>query len=123
MSLCLIGAGVSVAMAWTAFTLSWIHTVEKVEWQEDWRVSTNGLQIVEARVKGTGAGMEPPPDARLDGGWWRYRPQVPTLPRLVLARSEVVDDWYLCRNGNCVAVGALLGANAPTVTLSPCDRP
>jgi len=122
-SLCLTGAGVSVALAWAAFTLSWTHTVEKVEWQEDWRVSTSGVEIVEARVKGTGAGMEPPPDAKLDGGWWRYRPQVPTLPRLVLARSGLVDDWRLCRNGDCVTIGALLGTEAGSVTLSPCDRP
>jgi hypothetical protein len=122
-SLCLTGAGVTVAMAWTAFTLSWTHTVEKVEWQEDWRVSTSGMQIVEARVKGTGAGMEPPPDATLDGGWWRYRPRVPTLPRLVLARSSGVDDWQLCQQGDCTTIGSLLGANAATVTLAPCDRP
>ena len=123
MSLCLIGGGVSIAVAWTAFTLSWTHTVENVEWQEDWRVAASGLEIVEARIKGTGAGMEPPPGARLERGWWRYRPQLEAMPRLILARSEVAGDWRLCRQGECVTVGALLGAEADVVTLTPCDRP
>jgi hypothetical protein len=107
----------------TAFTLAWTHTVEKIRWEEDWRVAPAGLHMVEARVKGTGAGMEPPADAKLHDVWWRYQPQVPTLPRLVLARSDIGEDWELCQNGECMAVGALLGRNAATVTLVSCDHP
>ena len=29
-------------------------------WEEDWRASPAGLELVEARVQGSGAGMEPP---------------------------------------------------------------
>lgn len=122
MSLCLSGGGAVVALAWTAFTLSWTHSVEKIRWEEDWRVSASGMRLVEARVKGTGAGMEPPADARLHDGWWHYTPRPPDLPRLVLARSGAVADWQLCRNGDCNTIGALLGTNAATVTLAPCDR-
>ncbi|MFX6230366.1 DUF1850 domain-containing protein, partial [Acinetobacter baumannii] len=31
------------SLAVAAFTLSWTHSVEKVEWQEDWRVTPQGL--------------------------------------------------------------------------------
>lgn len=112
-----------VAVAWTAFTLSWTHSVEKIRWEEDWRVSPRGLRIVEARIKGTGAGMEPPAGARFHDGWWHYTPETPDLPRLVLARSGAVEDWQLCRDGECAAIGALLGTNAATVTLAPCEHP
>ena len=123
MSLCLSGGGAVVALAWTAFTLSWTHSVEKIGWEEDWRVSACGMRMVEARIKGTGAGMEPPANARLEDGWWHYRPRLSEIPRLVLARSGAVADWRLCRNGDCATIGALLGTNAATVTLAPCDRP
>jgi hypothetical protein len=123
MSLCLSGGGAMVALAWTAFTLSWTHSVEKIRWEEDWRVSASGMRVIEARVKGTGAGMEPPADARLHDGWWRYTPRLPDLPRLVLARSGAVADWRLCQNGDCATIGAMLGTNAATVTLAPCGRP
>jgi hypothetical protein len=42
-----------------------MHSVEKVEWQEDWRIIISKLKIVDARVKGSGAGMEPPADSKL----------------------------------------------------------
>ncbi len=121
MSLCLSGGGAMVALAWTAFTLSWTHSVEKIRWEEDWRVSTHAMHIVEARVKGTGAGMEPPSNAQLRGGWWRYDPKMAELPRLVLARFDTKDDWLLCRNGDCRDVGDLLGTNADTVSIFPCS--
>jgi hypothetical protein len=60
LSLCLASAGAVKALSVAAFTLAWTHSIEKVEWQEDWRITVNGLELVEARVKGSGAGMEPP---------------------------------------------------------------
>ena len=77
MSLCLAFAGVVKALSVAAFTLVWTHSIEKVEWQEDWRITARGLELVEARVKGSGAGMEPPPEARLMKGWFRWRPNRP----------------------------------------------
>ena len=59
MSLCILAAGKTVTLAVAAFTLSWTHSVEKTRWEEDWAITPAGLQIVEARVKGSGAGMEP----------------------------------------------------------------
>ncbi len=75
MSLCFATAGGVKALALSAFTLVWTHSIEKVDWQEDWRVTPAGLELVQARVKGSGAGMEPPPEARLVDGWFQWRPQ------------------------------------------------
>lgn len=120
MSLCLASATLTVALGWSAFTLSWTHSVEKIAWEEDWRVTPSGLGIVQARVKGTGAGMEPPADATFSDGWWRYRPGTTPLPRLTLARSGVVDDWRLCRDWGCVTLERLVGSRTGAITLYSC---
>ena len=75
LSLCLASAGIVKTLAVAAFTLAWTHSIEKVDWQEDWRVTPQGLELVQARVKGSGAGMEPPSDARLVDGWFQWQPQ------------------------------------------------
>ena len=41
-SLCLASAGVVKTLALAAFTLAWTHSIEKIEWQEDWRVDAAG---------------------------------------------------------------------------------
>ena len=46
-----------------------------------------GLQIVEARVEGSGAGMEPGEGAVLRDGWWIYKPELPPQREIVLAAS------------------------------------
>jgi hypothetical protein len=42
MSLCLASLGVVKTLSIVAFTLVWTHSVEKVDWQEDWRVTPTG---------------------------------------------------------------------------------
>src|SRR5205823_3073494 len=44
LSLCLVSAGVTKTLAVAAFTLAWTHSIEKIEWQEDWRVTPAGLE-------------------------------------------------------------------------------
>ena len=106
MALCLFLGGQGVVIAATFFTLAWSHSVERSEWQEDWRATPAGLEIVEARVKGSGAGMEPGAAARLSGGWWRWRPSLPPQRRLVLARSGAAGEgWRLCAAGACRTLG------------------
>ena len=95
MSLCIIAGAKTTMLALTTFTLSWTHSVEKVQWQEVWRVRAGMLEIIEARVRGSGAGMEPLEGAVLDGGWWRYRPEVAAVPELVLARSGTAGSWTI----------------------------
>jgi hypothetical protein len=72
LSLCLASASVVKALSIVTFTLVWTHSIEKVDWQEDWRVTPQGLLLTQARVKGSGAGMEPPPGARLINGWYQW---------------------------------------------------
>lgn len=108
-----------------SFTLSWVHSVERIRWEEDWRVTAAGLELVEARVRGTGAGMEPPAGAVLRDGSWRYRPALPPLPEVVLADAGVVPDHELCAAGRCQPLHAwLVLAAAPAgepVRLAPCS--
>ncbi|MGL5168371.1 MAG: DUF1850 domain-containing protein [Afipia sp.] len=122
MGLCLATAGVVKSLAVASFMLSWTHSVEKTEWQEDWRVTPQGLEIVEARVKGSGAGMEPPPDARLVDGWFRWKPQLPVLPEVALGNSGMAGEWQLCTDGKCQELSAILGRplGAAVTTMSVC---
>lgn len=82
-------------------TLKWIHSVEKVPWEEDYLATTNGLIITEACVRRSGAGMEPPASARFDGIWWRYKPALPALPSVALANSTFVQGYQICWGGRC----------------------
>ncbi len=93
MSLCLVVAGKSAALGASLFTLAWTHSVERTRWEEDWVLTPRGLVIAEARVQGSGAGMEPPEGARFDGTWWRYTPDLPALPELRLAASGHAGAW------------------------------
>ncbi|HVY98642.1 MAG TPA: DUF1850 domain-containing protein [Dongiaceae bacterium] len=123
MNLCLLLGAKTVVFATTAFTLAWTHSVEKTRWEEDWRVTPNGLEIVEARIEGSGAGMEPPDDAVFDGRMWHYRPHLPPQMQLVLARSGATGGtWGICFGGNCHSVPEARGAEQPAV-LEPCAAP
>ena len=120
MSLCILAAGKTTVLAASAFTLSWSHSVEKTRWEEDWRVTPAGLEILEARVKGSGAGMEPPQDAVLKDGWWTYRPKIGALPTVTLAASGATGvGWTLCAAQTCLELGAEAGA---AVELSACTE-
>jgi hypothetical protein len=126
MSLCLVGAGVAVTIAAEAFSLSWTHTIEKTEWREEWRVEAGELVLEEASVKGSGAGMEPPAEARLEDGAYVWRPGT-RHPGLVLRRDPHAGDWTLCAGGRCDPIGVWLGEDADPVEISaaaPCkERP
>ena len=120
MSLCLIAGAKTTALVIAAFTLSWTHSVEKTRWEEDWRVTSAGLVLAEARIESLGAGMDAPDGARFDGRWWRWTPRLPALPEIRLARSEAVPEgWRLCAAGECRAV-ADAAETADVVMLVPC---
>jgi hypothetical protein len=101
LSLCLTSAGVVKTLSLAAFTLAWTHSVEKIDWQEDWRITPQGLELVQARVKGSGAGMEPTPEARLVDGWFQWRPKRAPMPQVALANSGAAGEWRLCHDGGC----------------------
>ncbi len=125
LSLCLASAGVVKALSIAAFTLAWTHSIEKTAWQEDWRVTDAGLDLVEARIKGFGAGMEPPPEARLVDGWFQWTPPRAPRPQVVLGNSGAAGEWHLCHEGHCQTLSEIFGhpIGANVTTMSVChDR-
>lgn len=107
------------------FTLAWNHTIEKIRWEEDYRVTEQGLVLEEARVRGTGAGMEIPEDARLENGSWHYRRQLQLLQPLSLGRTPEAGDYQLCFDGQCHAMSQWIGApvdSQPFVQLWSCKN-
>jgi hypothetical protein len=122
MQFCLLAAGATIRLGTMALTLAWTHSIEKTRWEEDWRITPAGLmQLEEDRIQGTGAGMEPPPDAHFDGKWWHYKPPTPPMPSVVLRRSGATADWQICIKGQCRAMGDYLpDKDADPVTLTAC---
>lgn len=125
MSLCLGLAGlVWVSLPVQDFTLAWRHSIEKIRWEEDYRVTPGGLVLGEARVKGSGAGMEIPDDAVLHDGSWHYQRQLPPLQPLRLGRTPQAGDYQLCFAGQCHAMAEWLGPptlEQPAVELWSCE--
>ena len=102
MSLCVASSLKIASYAVSLFTLTWSHSVEKVQWQEDWKIVNNKFEIVEARIKGSGAGMEPPEDSKLVNGWWVYKPKNIKQKEIILATSNTnIENWKLCLSGEC----------------------
>lgn len=122
-ALCLAGltGAVLAILPGPAFTLSWTHSVERTEWREAWRLEDGRLRLERAWVKGTGAGMEPGPGARLADGWWVWEPALPPQNRLVLAASAFTDDHRMCIADDCRPLAEWVGADrdAPVV-VEPC---
>jgi hypothetical protein len=120
-AICLL-FGTVLALPTDHVTLAWIHSVQKTEWQEDYRVEHGRLVLSEARIAGSGAGMEPPDRAVLRGGVWHYRPLLAPLPEIELAVSHLTGGYRLCWDGSCRDMDALFGRPVEgTVTMRPCD--
>ncbi len=119
--LCLTAGALTVTLTLSNFTLAWTHSIEKIRWEEDWHLVGERLELVQARIRGTGAGMEPPPDAVMKEGVWTYTPQVAPLERLRLANSGFSADYDLCFDNRCRPLAALLpDAHHQPVELAVC---
>jgi hypothetical protein len=121
--ICLAAGAVIVPLMGDAITLAWMHSVEKVLWEEDWRSGPQGLSMTEARVRGSGAGMEPPPDARFVGGAWAWKPQVPPQSEIILRRSGATADWRVCVSGRCRPMSDYVPPEADPVVMKVCQGP
>jgi hypothetical protein len=125
---CLLVAGiVRATLPADELTLAWTHSVEKTRWEERYRVEGDALVLVEARVAGSGAGMEAPPSAQLVDGVWTWRPRT-TLRELRLTESPYTADYTLCWRDGCRKLGGLVGSvpEGAVVVVRPCgeaDRP
>ncbi len=122
MPLCLAAGAVTATLAIESFTLAWMHSIEKIRWEEDWRIEGKTLVVGVARIRGSGAGMEPPDGAVLKNGAWHYRPKVPPQTQVRLAHSPYTAGYELCLNGTCRPLAEHLpGAENPTtIVLESC---
>ena len=108
--LCLgLTAIVWITIPATEFTVAWNHSVEKIRWEEDYRIEGDRLHAVAARVRGTGAGMEIPENAVKRDNSWEYLPRTRFLEKLRLTRSSFTEDYQLCWEGTCRTLTDLLG--------------
>jgi len=122
--ICLVVAGVIRSTLPTSeFTLAWDHSVQKTRWEERYRIDGGALVLVEARVQGSGAGMEPPPDAHHDHGMWTWQPNT-RHTELRLTQSSFAGDYTICDGGHCTGMSELTGAadDGTIVTVRACSR-
>jgi len=122
---CLVVAGVVRAtLPGPEFTLAWEHSVEKIRWDERYRLEGESLTLIEARVEGNGAGMEAPPGEQLRDGRWAWQPNS-RHAELRLTHSTYAADYMLCSVGRCANLGAWTGATpqSAVVTVRPCEDP
>ena len=122
MPLCVAAGGLVTTLALNAFTLAWTHSIEKIRWEEDWRVDADRLVLVEARVRGSGAGMEPPAGSTFRDGVWHYDPHLAPLAVLRLTQSNFAAGYELCDGGGCTALSAAAprAGNGDVIELSAC---
>ena len=116
--LCLAAGAITAVLNLQQFTLAWTHSIEKLRWEEDWRITDGRLEIVEARIRGTGAGMEPPAGAKLIDGVWHYRPDLAPLDSVTLAHSPYAKPYELCVNKNCQPLAGHLPGIAATASIA-----
>jgi len=109
------------------FTLAWTHSIEHQRWEEDYAVrpgaqpGTAVLHATAARVRGSAAGMEPPPDAKLVDGWYQYTPDETAPGLLRLSRSSFVPDYLLCHaDRGCRPLAHWLPSDGGVTELTPC---
>ncbi|MFA6313034.1 MAG: DUF1850 domain-containing protein [Sterolibacterium sp.] len=121
--ICLAAGLIVATLPLHSFTLAWTHSIEKIRWEEDYRIVDRRLVLEEARIRGSGAGMEPPPDAVLKNGIWSYRPTLAPLGALRLSHSPYAAGYTLCSDGRCRPLAEILTgiADTETVVIAPCS--
>ncbi len=118
-AICLLVAGVLRAtVPASVIVVAWDHSVEKSRWEERYRIDGVALRLTDARIRSFGAGMEPPPDARLRDGWWTWRPRDVVVPALRLTQSPFTSDYDICWRGRCKPLHSMI---ATGTTAAPGD--
>ncbi|WP_103332728.1 DUF1850 domain-containing protein [Pseudotabrizicola formosa] len=106
-----------LSLSGPGFSLHWTHSVEKTEWVEAWELRPHGLRLVQARIKGSGAGMEPGPGAVQQDGWWVWSPGTEVSSLHLAASGSTGAGWRLCDGAICHTLGAL---SADPIRIAPC---
>ncbi|MFD1881522.1 DUF1850 domain-containing protein [Paracoccus pacificus] len=118
MGSCLMVGAVAMTLSGSGFSLEWSHSIEHSGWREWYSITPAGLTLTRAAVQGSGAGMEPGPDAVLRDGWWEWVPKLPPQPSITLAASGATGaGWRLCDGDKCRELGR---DPAQPITLRPC---
>ncbi|WP_341677346.1 DUF1850 domain-containing protein [Niveibacterium sp. SC-1] len=115
--ICALIAGSVLALSNGPMTLAWKHSVQQLRWEEDWQAENGRLVLVEARIRGAGAGMEAPPEAVFAEGAWHYRPALPPQSELHLADSVFGGAYEVCSEGVCRPLPVAIGG----AVLQACD--
>lgn len=123
-ALCFSAGAATAILQLTSFTLAWTHSVEHILWEEDWYVEDTQLVLSEARIRGSGAGMDPPEGAVLRDGVWHYRAER-RVARLNLSSGSGQPEYQICTAGECLSLPAILGPGtaALSVELRACAMP
>lgn len=121
-ALCLVTGMTQAEIPVRQFTLRWQHSIEKIDWEEDYTLAGDWLFLSSARVRGSGAGMEPPPGSLYAKGVWHYRPapDMRWTRSLLLTRSEFARDYDICIAGVCRPLLHWIPIAAGTTTAAPC---
>ncbi len=119
-----LGGGAVTPLPASTITLWWVHSVEKIRWEEHWTATDQGLVAGLARIRGSGAGMEPPADARLVEGWYVYQPPTTPRPSLVLPDSDFAAPAMLCADQQCAPLAKWANradSDQRPIEISPCQ--
>lgn len=114
----LIASTLVVVLPTDKITLSWIHTIERTPWEEDYAIEKGALVITEARVTRSGAGMDAPSGAIWAQGRWHYVPALDPLPEIILANSSFAGGYSICWEGSCRRLSDVIAADT-IVKLAP----
>jgi hypothetical protein len=120
-ALCITAGGTTTTIPTERFTLAWEHSVEKVLWEEDYRIAGDWIYMTGARIRGSGAGMEPPDGAVLFRGAWHFRGEVRWFREILLAGSEF-GGTYRLRVGDRETVGDVMPALRGPSWLRACGK-
>ena len=118
--ICLAAGALLIPLSASEVTLSWRHSVQKSLWEELWRQGSDGLVLTEARIQGSGAGMDPPDGAKLVDGFWGWKPNLPARRYGVRRRPAATADWRVCVESRCRTLDEMLPAEADPVVMKPC---
>ena len=123
-AVCLSAGAVTVTLFINSFTLAWMHSVEKIRWEEEWRIEGHTLHVIRAHIRGSGAGMEPPSDAIFRDGVWTYTPHVSSQKNLTLIHSPFTKEYELCFDAQCYPLSQLLPelSSIDTIVFEACER-
>ena len=105
MAVCLATSLATAAVAANAFTLAWTHSIERVRWEEAWRVEGEALVLERVRVRGRA---------------WEWHPRTRHAV-LRLTRSAYTADYEWCADGEpCKSLSALIASDGGVTELRAC---